>query len=231
VNNHNQDPHQLSQKYSRRAGVASVIAGLLPLGVLSAFEGSTAQPASAGTEIAASHEALTPQAFMNSIDKRLTDEVQKMHSSRYFSSIKPHQLDKSISPDITIEYVGAPSEQHPGRYDWLAVTMVKGISVPINASINMGTRSRTYTGINGIYETGYVFGQSVSSSGKPNAMNLEADHTPVTPSTMRNFAVSTGEHSTNIIPSSSIKYSDNPTEVAAQYNAFLNQVHSIRTRK
>ena len=230
MNNHNQDSNQLSRKHERLARAAPWFAGLSLLGAAT-VEAASAQPASAGTEITTTYEAVAPQAFMNSFDKKLVREEQMMHSSPYFSSIKPHQINKAFSPDLTIEYVGAPSKQYPGRYDWLAVTMVKGISVPINASINMGTRSKTYTGINGIYETGYVFGQSVSGSGKPNAMMLEADHTPVTASTMHNFAISSGGYSADLIPSTSVRYSDDPAAVSAKFNSFLNQVHSITTHK
>jgi hypothetical protein len=231
MNSHNQNPSQLSRKHELLARAAPWFAGLSLLGA-AAVEAASAQPASAGTEIATTHEVLSPQAFMNSFDKKLAREEQLMHSSPYFSSINIHQLDKSAPSDITIEYVGAPSKKYPGHYDWLAVSMRKGENVPLTASVNMGSNSKTYAGIKGIYKSGYFWGQ-VSSSGKfmPKSMALESDNGTGVPYSRHNFGVSSEGYPASLIPADAIRYSSDPTQVAAGFNAFLNQVHAITTHK
>jgi hypothetical protein len=233
MNNHDHDPHQLSRKHARRAKVASVMSGLIPFSTLSAFEAFSAQPAAAAPEAVRQAEQ-SPQSFMDGIDKRLADEAKRMRSSPYFSSVDAHKIFKTMPLGSTFEYVGVPSKQYPGHYDWLAVTRLKGESVPINLSINLGAVSKTYGGMMGVYKSGYTFSQrSDSFKIKPKSMLLETDTTPVSYSTMHYFAVSSdGYPAGSVMPHHpATRYSNDPAQVKAEFNAFLNQVHSITTHR
>ncbi len=235
----------MSSKYEKFARVA---ASTLSAGSLAVFasraeaqpdavgQSSTPDLIQKGYEQAATHETAqraeqTPQAFIDSFDKKLAKKVQLMHSSPYFSSIKHKQLSKAFHTEIIISYVGAPSKQYPGRYDWLAVAMRKGENVPLVVEVLVGSPSKSYTErINPKFS--YLFGQ-VNESGKhlPKSMSILTDSGIGGPPVNTYFNVSSEGYPAPLLPEVGVKYSNDPTKVSAVYNAFLNQIQSIVTRK
>ncbi len=226
-----QYPDRLSRKYRRRAKAAAWVSGIPGVfgGVVGA-EAIHAQPAAAMQEAAPRLEQ-SPQAFIDSFDKRLAKKVESMHSSPYFTTIKHEELSKAFHTVITIDYVGAPSKQYPGRYDWLAVAKRKGESVPLTMEVLIGSPSKSYTErINPKFS--YLFGQ-VDESGKhlPKSMSILTDSGIGGPPVNTYFNVSSEGYPAPLLPEVGVKYSNDPARVSAVYNAFLDQIQSIETRK
>lgn len=227
----NQYPDQLSRRYNRRAKAAAWTAGIPGIfGGAIGMEAIHTQPAVAMQEGAGRPEQ-SPQAFIDSFDKRLAKAEQLMRSSPYYSSIKEGRLSKAMHAEATIEYVGAPSKKYPGRYDWLTVAMIKGESVPLNIEVLIGSDSKTYIKrINAKFT--YLFGQ-MGDSGEllPRSMSLLTSNSKDDPLKNTYFNVSSEGYPAPGLPAVGVKYSDDPVRVSAVYNAFLNQIQSIETRK
>ncbi len=217
-----QNPNRLNRTYERRAKAAAWAASLGLFGGAASIEAAPAQPAGAEAEITQQAER-SPQAFINSFDKKFAQIVGQMHTSPYFSKLRHKELSQIYHTDIYIYYVGAPSRKYPGNYDWLAVAMRKGEDVPMSASINLGANSKKYANINGIYKEGFVFGQA-NKSGRimPHSMALETDNGGQDGKMISNYyGVSSGGYPADLIPERGIKYSDNPAKVSSAFNGFL----------
>lgn len=161
----------------------------------------------------------------------MAKEVQAMRSSPYFSSIKQEQLSKALHNKITFEYVGAPSKKYPGRYDWLGAAMREGESMPLVVEVLVGSPSKSYTErINPKFS--YLFGQT-GHSGEilPKSMSLLTDSGIGGPPVNTYFSVSSEGYPATSLPEAGVKYSNYPARVSAVYNAFLNQIQSIETRR
>lgn len=248
---HNQDPTQKTRKsIERRTKGAAIVGAIgLPAWVLGMnARAARAQPDAVGRNStpalinkdygqAATYEAiqqaeLGPQAFIDSFDKKLAKQVGLMSSSPHFTTIKYEPLSKAWHTVVTIDYVGAPSEQYPGLYDWLAVLKRKGESVPLSVSINLGCDSKTYTGINGVYKSGYGFGQGYKA-GKlmPRSMVISRDNGPEGGMQTTYFGVSSEGYPAPLLPKDGIRYSNDPDRVSDAYDDLLDLVHDIATRK
>lgn len=228
IGKQNQDPSQLSRKYIRRAKAAAWASGIPGIfgGVVGA-EAIRAQPAAAMQEAAPRLEK-DPQAFIDSFDKKLEREVRLMRSSPNFTSKRQGQVSKDFHTEIRFDYVGAPSRQYPGRYDWVAVVMRE--NVPLLVEVLLGSDSKTYVErINP--RVSYLFGQGDSTLKRlPKSMSLltgaGGDPSPDT-----YFNVSSEGYPAPILPEDGVKYSDHPAKVSDVYRDFLKQIHSIVTRE
>lgn len=254
--NKDKSPDQLRHKYNRRARVAAWAAGIPGVfgGVVGA-EAAFAQPAAAAStrvDVVGRNSPPKPinknfkhpaapertqqaeqssQAFIDSFDKKLVKQVELMHSSPNFTTIKHKLLGEAFHTIITIDYVWAPSKQYPGRYDWLTVLKRRGERVPLQVEVLLGSDSKSYANRT---NPEFTIGSSqVGYSGEllPRSMAVLTDdwtNGSITTSTF--FNVSSEGYPAPLLPADGIKYSDDPARVSATYNNLLDQIQNIVTR-
>lgn len=136
----------LSRK-NRRARIAALVSsfpGVMSGGLVAGavFEAAQAQPASAAQEHTLGHEALTPAVVIAQTDKNLLSLASKIESSGHQQTVDLSKYIKG-SKD-TIHYVVVPSKKARGRYDWIGVTIRKGVAIPVSADVLLGADSNQF---------------------------------------------------------------------------------------
>ena len=154
MSNHNQDPTKqpdLNRKYSRRAKVAGLLSGILPISGAAIAEGIAAQPASAHSETAAQVETQNPQAYLASTDKKLVALRNKMASAHHVQTIPSKNNSPSLNKGLEQDFPGdttyllsMPSAKEKGHYDQL-VMLVDKYGNPLILTLNRNINSSRMT--------------------------------------------------------------------------------------
>ena len=103
-------------KYDRRAKVAAVVTGLSLFG--GAVEAGISAPSASAKPEAASHEALSPQAYLTKVEKKILS-LQKMLRAN------PRTHHTKTAPNLSSYIVRGPSVKNPSHHDKFAMGYYK----------------------------------------------------------------------------------------------------------
>lgn len=217
---------------ARKTGALAEAAVVSVTGVAAMDAAVNVSPANAGTEVAATHESQSPQAFINSFDKKLVKLVKQMPSSPHFKKVRQKNLSKAYHTPVDIMYISVPSQKYPGRYDWLTLAKREDNDIPLSTDVILGLSAKIPSP-NTTFKEDHIVAQA-GDKGQildHSLLLMSDDSGSVTSS--KYFEVSSVGYHPPGLPQEGIKYSDSSqrAEIANQFNTFLTQMKSVITRK
>jgi hypothetical protein len=177
---------QLENTYRRRAKAAAWFGGLMPLAGVASYEAGHAQAAAARPEIT-ELATRTPQAFINSVDKRANSIRARLASDRDL------KIDTKNGGGLKTFYVIEKSARHRGTYDILGVIFKRGDKAPQSTVITLGNTSKTYNDPNATADKVFILKQGDLDTAKftPGLIELIQFPDAAHSQSMRKYSVST----------------------------------------